>query len=123
MFIVSFFLSNKGHLAYINYVRMEHWYNNPVLTGFCEMLIESMFCSQINKMKYEKMAKYSFSINKRMIDNILNGGSFSSRRFTIDLVQVKGSRQNFLHTNESKSNFRQSIDVSEKNQKYSIKLQ
>lgn len=46
---------DKGHLAYLNYVRMEHWYNNPILNGFCEMLIESMFYSQIYKVKYELM--------------------------------------------------------------------
>ncbi len=43
---------DKGYLAYLNYVRMEHWYNNPVLNGFCEMLLESMFYSQIRKKKF-----------------------------------------------------------------------
>lgn len=44
---------DRGHMAYLNYVRMEHWYNNPVLSGFCEMLIESMFRSQIYKKKFD----------------------------------------------------------------------
>lgn len=48
---------DKGHLAYINYIRMEHWYNNPVVNGFCEMLIESMFYSQIYKIDFEEKAK------------------------------------------------------------------
>ena len=52
---------DKGHLAYLNYVRMEHWYNNPVLTGFCEMLIESMLYSQIYRAKYDSMAKSSIT--------------------------------------------------------------
>ena len=38
---------DKGYTSYINYVRMEHWYNNPVVNGFCEMLIESMLGSRI----------------------------------------------------------------------------
>ena len=60
---------DKGHLAYINYVRMEHWYNNPVLNGFCEMLIESMFYSQVYKGKFDAMAKTSFSIRKNSVNS------------------------------------------------------
>lgn len=47
---------DKGHVAYINYVRMEHWYNNPVVNGFCEMLVESMLYSQIYQKKFELKA-------------------------------------------------------------------
>lgn len=43
---------DKGHLAYLNYIRMEHWYNNQIMKGFCEMLLESMFYSQIYKIKF-----------------------------------------------------------------------
>lgn len=52
---------DKGHLAYLNYVRMEHWYNNPVLNGFCEMIIESMLYSQIYRKKYTLLANISMS--------------------------------------------------------------
>jgi hypothetical protein len=55
---------DKGHVAYINYVRMEHWYNNPVINGFCEMLIESMFYSQMYKFKFEVKAAISLDSNK-----------------------------------------------------------
>jgi hypothetical protein len=55
---------DKGHLAYLNYVRMEHWYNNPVLNGFCEMLIESMLYSQIYRAKYEQQAKTAVTARK-----------------------------------------------------------
>ena len=40
---------DKGYLAYSNYIKMEHWYNNPIVNGFCEMLIESMIYSKLNK--------------------------------------------------------------------------
>lgn len=53
---------DKGHLAYLNYVRMEHWYNNPILNGFCEMLIESMLYSQIYKAKFELEASTSVKV-------------------------------------------------------------
>ena len=53
---------DKGHLAYLNYVRMEHWYNNPVANGFCEILIESMLYSQIYKVKFTLKATQSISI-------------------------------------------------------------
>ena len=53
---------DKGHLAYLNYVRMEHWYNNPILNGFCEMLLESMFYSQVYKAIYEARTQSSAHI-------------------------------------------------------------
>lgn len=55
---------DKGHVSYLNYVRMEHWYNNPVLNGFCEMLIESMLYSQIYRAKFEIIAKSSLLARK-----------------------------------------------------------
>lgn len=51
-----------GHLAYINYVRMEHWYNNSVVNGFCEMLIESMLYSQIYRLKFDIKASHSVTL-------------------------------------------------------------
>lgn len=57
---------DKGHLAYLNYVRMEHWYNNPILNGFCEMLLESMFYSQIYREKFNFM---TYSPSKFMRQN------------------------------------------------------
>jgi hypothetical protein len=38
---------DKGHVAYLNFSYMEHSYNNQVVNGFCEILIESMFQSFI----------------------------------------------------------------------------
>ena len=40
---------DKGHLAYLNFVHMEHLYNNPVLITFSDILIELMFISYIKK--------------------------------------------------------------------------
>jgi hypothetical protein len=62
---------DKGHLAYLNYVRMEHWYNNPVLNGFCEMLIESMLYSQIYRAKYTAMASSCIISKKDSVDGIV----------------------------------------------------
>ncbi len=45
---------DKGHLAYMNFVHMEHLYNNPVLISFTEILIEMMFISQIRKHNLKK---------------------------------------------------------------------
>lgn len=56
---------DKGHLSYLNYVRMEHWYNNSVLNGFCEMLLESMFYSQIYEAKFKAMVR--INLRKKQI--------------------------------------------------------
>ncbi len=45
---------DKGYLAYVNYVRMEHWYNNPVVNGFCEMLAESMLNSKLTRLSLKE---------------------------------------------------------------------
>lgn len=36
---------DKAYLAYISYIRMEHIYNNPILNGFCDMMVDSMIQS------------------------------------------------------------------------------
>lgn len=56
---------DKGHLAYINQVRMEHWYNNNILNGFCEILIESMFFSQFYRDNLKKKSIEMFSLKKK----------------------------------------------------------
>ena len=56
---------DKGHLAYINQVRMEHWYNNNILNGFCEILIESMFFSQFYRENFRSKSLEIFSKNKK----------------------------------------------------------
>lgn len=65
---------DRGHLAYINYLKMEHWYNNPVLNGFCQLLIESMFYSQIYRDKLNKISQISYSVQlvdeKENVDNL-----------------------------------------------------
>lgn len=61
--------NDKGYLAYKNYVLMEHWYNNPIVNGFCEMLIESMLNSKLNEEETnlnEKAIK-----NRKHLRNIL----------------------------------------------------
>ncbi|RNA42141.1 stimulated by retinoic acid protein 6 -like protein [Brachionus plicatilis] len=57
---------DKGHLAYINQVRMEHWYNNNVLNGFCEILIESMFFSQYYEENFKKKSLINLTRNKKV---------------------------------------------------------
>lgn len=47
---------DKGHLAFINFVHMEHYYNNPVLNGFCDILIETLFQSYILEDRLNKKA-------------------------------------------------------------------
>ena len=41
---------------------MEHWYNNAVVNGFCEMLIESMLYSQIYHLKFDIKALHSVTL-------------------------------------------------------------
>lgn len=48
---------------------MEHWYNNPVVNGFCEMLIESMLYSQIYKTKYVSKAFHGVKITQHKVQN------------------------------------------------------
>jgi hypothetical protein len=48
---------DKGHLAYINFAFMEHLYNNQVLNGFCELLIEALFQSVIKLEELKKDSK------------------------------------------------------------------
>lgn len=71
---------DKGHLAYLNYVRMEHWYNNPILNGFCEMLLESMFYSQIYRQKYYFM---TYSVSRFVRQN----SSWSQDQKQVDAIR------------------------------------
>ena len=43
---------DKVHLSYMNHVRMEHWYNNGLMNGYCEISIESMIYSQFYKQHF-----------------------------------------------------------------------
>lgn len=36
---------------------MEHWYNNPVVNGFCEMIVESMINSKLTKSQLDDTQK------------------------------------------------------------------
>ena len=38
---------DTGHVVFKNFVFLEHSFNNPVINGFCEILIETMFLSFI----------------------------------------------------------------------------
>lgn len=69
---------DKGHLAYINQVRMEHWYNNNFLNGFCEILIESMFFSQFYE---ETFTKRSFQIISKYKKNRSESEIFNFKSF------------------------------------------
>ena len=40
---------DKAYLAYISYVRMEHFYNNPVVNGFCDLVVDLMIISKKEK--------------------------------------------------------------------------
>jgi hypothetical protein len=44
----------KGHLNYVNFAYMEHLYNNPVLNGFCDVMIELFFKSLIKTINFFK---------------------------------------------------------------------
>lgn len=59
---------DMGYYIYLNNVKMEHWYNNPVLLGFCDMVTESMLFSQIYKTKFELLIT-SNSTNKLIIED------------------------------------------------------
>ena len=48
---------DKGHLAYMNFVHMEHLYNNPVLISFTEILVEMMFISYIRESKLRRYVR------------------------------------------------------------------
>jgi hypothetical protein len=86
---------DKGHLSYINYVRMEHWYNNPILNGFCEMLIESMFYSQIYKCKYDALAKTRFTIDNK-----------NAYPINYQIIETKKKRSKSPHDSKKRSKSR-----------------
>ena len=50
---------DKGHLAYLNFVHMEHMYNNPILITFSDILVELMFISYIKKSQLKAHIKKS----------------------------------------------------------------
>ena len=50
---------DKGHLAYLNFVHMEHMYNNPILITFSDILVEMMFISYIKKSQLKAHIKKS----------------------------------------------------------------
>jgi hypothetical protein len=62
---------DKAYLAYISYVKMEHYYNNPIVNGFCELLVESMISAKMFEKKINEKRKqltnnpYSRSISMR----------------------------------------------------------
>ena len=96
---------DKGHLAYLNYVRMEHWYNNQILKGFCEMLLESMFYSQIYRVKIEDKAKdnYSIDVNKVIGDEDAFTTVVSTRRFVSQTATVRNYNVTERVLNHSRS--------------------
>ena len=103
---------DKGHLAYLNYVRMEHWYNNQILKGFCELLLESMFYSQIYKNQYENEAhSHGESIQatdgpgkfviKKLISQTATSKTYSTTEVTIPKFISKSKSFNPLHQKKS----------------------
>lgn len=48
---------DKGHLAYISFAYMEHLYNNQVLNGFCEIMVEALLNSLIKEELYKRMSE------------------------------------------------------------------
>ena len=100
---------DKGHLAYLNYVRMEHWYNNQILKGFCELLLESMFYSQIYKNQYESQAHsqaYSKQsevngsskfVIKKLISKTATSKTYSTTELIIPKVMSKAKQFNPMH--------------------------
>ena len=90
---------DKGYLAYINFVRMEHWYNNPVVNGFCEMLIESMIKSKINRSKICDKANRELKLLSPVNNTIKFSYSFDNdKKYKIlkseNLENFKGKKAN-----------------------------
>ncbi len=52
---------DRAFLAYSSYVKMEHFYNNAIVNGFCELICDSMLTSKSNEIFIEK---YGFSCTK-----------------------------------------------------------
>jgi hypothetical protein len=110
---------DKGHLAYLNYVRMEHWYNNPVLNGFCEMLIESMLYSQIYRAKYDALAKTAVTARKDStvitdeIEGDNNDGEYKN--------PLSSSSDGFAKTRRTKYQFKRFISTTEHSSEYNVK--
>ncbi|CAF0841611.1 unnamed protein product [Brachionus calyciflorus] len=64
---------DKGHLAYLNYVRMDHWYNNNIMNCFCEISIESIMFSEYYKEYFRIISYYNFKKVKMINGNVESG--------------------------------------------------
>lgn len=61
-----------AYLAYINYVRMEHEFNNPVVNGFCEILIDSMLTTKAKRDEIEGLSKVeNFNWNSKSTGKVI----------------------------------------------------
>lgn len=105
-----------GHLSYINYVRMEHWYNNAVVKGFCEMLIESMLYSQIYKIKFYTKALHAVSITQHPTDEFKGTISFQKHNVINEQPtrQVQTAKPRIKSSHQYNQYYNQSTSVTER---------
>jgi hypothetical protein len=71
---------DKAYLAYTSYVRMEHFYNNPIVNGFCDLLIDSLITSKKDKERIE---------TTRRIDALVNRSVSSQRPATVSYANLQ----------------------------------
>jgi hypothetical protein len=109
---------DKAYLAYISYVRMEHFYNNPIMNGFCDLMVDMMITTkkdrerlelinQIDQMIYykifNKQKAYQFSytnVQSMTSTSILSNRSIPSfeeeKADTFNVARL-GSNKNFKY--------------------------
>ena len=86
---------DKAYSAYISYVKMEHYYNNPIVNGFCELLVESMISSKEFQKKFNKKKQkeqiFSRSISLKYDSKITNVQEYNIKNY--DEKETKKKRR------------------------------
>ena len=95
---------DRAFLAYSSYVKMEHFYNNAIVNGFCELICDSMLTSKSNEIIIEAFAFQSYKkldskCVKKEVNPNFNYKSFKRLRNLIFLCM-------FLKSNELIKSFR-----------------
>jgi hypothetical protein len=96
---------DRAFLAYSSYVKMEHFYNNAIVNGFCELICDSMLTSKSNEIIIKKLAQSDTKLDseKRIVkkepNQNFNYKSFKKLRNLIFLCM-------FLKSNELIKSFR-----------------
>ena len=94
---------DKGHLAYMNFVHMEHLYNNPVLISFTEILTEMMFISYIRKFMLKKCVEKNvkFDNSKEYEDFILSLNCEQPENSESGVISNESEKRQKLEKNRS----------------------